>query len=163
MEITGNSPAINFKCLAFYQLSLDQLYEIMVLRQAVFVVEQDCPYLDADGNDQPAYHLLAYNEQEELVAYTRLVPAGISYDHYASIGRVITRASERRSGLGRALMQASIQQIQTLFPGIEVKISAQCYLINFYESFGFQSVGESYLEDGIPHIGMVLTANDNLP
>lgn len=155
-----NSPAINFKCLAFRQLSLDQLYELMALRQAVFVVEQDCPYLDADGKDQAAFHLLGYNEQQELVAYTRLLPAGISYDKYASIGRVITRASERRTGLGRALMRESIRQAIALFPGSPIKISAQCYLIKFYESFGFQSVGESYLEDGIPHIGMLLTVDD---
>jgi ElaA protein len=156
----GNSPVINFKCLSFYQLSLDQLYELMALRQAIFVVEQDCPYLDADGKDQAAHHLLGYNEQDELVAYTRLLPVGISYDQYASIGRVITRASERRTGLGRALMQESIRQAQALYPKVKVKISAQCYLIHFYESLGFQSVGDTYLEDGIPHIGMVLTVDD---
>ncbi|PHN07259.1 GNAT family N-acetyltransferase [Flavilitoribacter nigricans] len=152
----GNSPAISFECLPFYELTLDQLYELMALRQAIFVVEQDCPYLDADGKDQPAHHLLAYNQQREMVAYTRLLAPGISYDQYASIGRVITRASERRTGLGRRLMQESIAQCRKLYPDAGIKISAQCYLIEFYESFGFRSVGESYLEDGIPHISMIL-------
>lgn len=152
-------PAINFKCLAFRRLSLDQLYELMALRQAVFVVEQDCPYLDADGKDQMAYHLLGYNGQQELVAYTRLLPAGISYGKYASIGRVITRSSERGTGLGRALMQESIRQAGILFPDTSIKISAQCHLTEFYESLGFQAVGESYLEDGIPHIGMIRTVD----
>lgn len=149
-------PAIDFKCLPFRELSLDQLYDLMALRQAVFVVEQDCPYLDADGKDQVAHHVLAYKEREELVAYTRLLPPGISYDDYASIGRVITRNSERRTGLGRKLMTESIRRARQLFPEQPIKISAQCYLLKFYESFGFRSVGESYLEDGIPHIGMVL-------
>lgn len=151
----ANSPAIAFKRLSFAQLSLNQLYEIMVLRQMVFVVEQHCPYLDADGKDQGAYHQLAYNDREELVAYTRLLAPGVSYPGYASIGRVITRVSERGAGLGRTLMQESITGIAEHFGTSRIKISAQCYLTDFYESLGFQTYGGSYLEDGIPHIAMV--------
>jgi ElaA protein len=159
VETVDNFPAIDFKCLAFRALSLDQLYELLALRQSVFVVEQDCPYLDADGKDQVAHHLLGYNQRQELVAYTRLLPPGVSYDDYASIGRVITRISERGTGLGRALMQASIQEARKLYAGSNIKISAQYHLIEFYGSLGFAVVGESYLEDGIPHIGMVLIVN----
>lgn len=154
----AESPAIVFKCLAFWELTLDQLYELMALRQSVFVVEQDCPYLDADGLDQAAYHLMGYDEQEELVAYTRLLPPGTSYPDQASIGRVITRASERRTGLGSRLMRESIKMIHELFNTSKIKISAQCYLIKFYESLGFETLGKSYLEDGIPHIAMVWKA-----
>ena len=149
-------PVINFKCLSFYQLSLDQLYELMALRQAVFVVEQDCPYLDADGKDQAAYHLLGYNDQGVLVAYTRLLAPGSSYADHAAIGRVVTRASERRTGLGRLLMLESISMVRKLFNSPDIKISAQSYLIKFYESLGFKTIGASYLEDGIPHIAMIL-------
>lgn len=148
------SPAIVFKCLSFYDLDLDQLYAVMTLRQAVFVVEQDCPYLDTDGKDQQSYHLLGYKE-EQLVAYTRLVPPGISYPGYASIGRVVTSAAVRGAGVGRRLMERSLAQVNILFGEVPVKISAQHHLLTFYESLGFKPVGAVYLEDGIPHIAMV--------
>lgn len=135
-------------------LDLDQLYEVMSLRQAVFVVEQDCPYLDADGKDQEAYHLLGHR-QNRLVAYTRLMPPGLSYEGYASIGRVITSASVRGMGVGRRLMEESIAQAAALFGDVPLKISAQCYLQAFYESLGFSCTGDPYLEDGIPHIAMI--------
>lgn len=147
-------PAVRFVCKHFKNLSLEELYAAMQLRQEVFVVEQDCPYLDADGKDPESWHLMGW-QGDQLVAYIRLVPKGISYDNYVSIGRVITHESVRRTGVGKALMQKSIQQIEALFPGLPVKMSAQCYLIAFYESFGFKTIGEEYLEDGIPHIGMV--------
>lgn len=150
-----SSPAILFNCLAFDQLSTAQLYEIMALRQAVFVVEQNCPYLDADGHDQVAFHLLCQHRDGTLVAYTRLFGPGSYYPGYASIGRVATADSVRGTGLGRNLLQESIRQIGLLFNSPGIKISAQSYLIKFYESFGFISVGEEYLEDGIPHISMI--------
>jgi ElaA protein len=147
-------PATVFKCLSFYELDLDQLYEVMAFRQAVFVVEQNCPYLDADGKDQQAYHLLGYRDGS-LVAYTRLLPPGLSYSGYASIGRVITSAAVRGTGAGRQLMEESLARIASLFSNPAIKISAQCYLTSFYESLGFTTLGASYLEDGIPHIAMV--------
>lgn len=145
---------IQFSCKPFQELSIDELYACLQLRQEVFVVEQNCPYLDADGKDQQGWHLMGW-QGHTLVAYTRLLPQGVSYPEYVSIGRVLTRQTARRSGLGKALMQASLQHIHRLFPGQPIKISAQCYLIAFYESFGFQCKGTSYLEDDIPHIAMI--------
>jgi len=148
---------LKYICPSFNELSLQQLYDIMVLRQEVFVVEQDCPYLDADGKDQMSHHLMGYLDGE-LVAYTRLVPKGISYDKYISIGRVITSQSVRRDGYGKDLMERSIKQIRTLFGQKDIKISAQCYLLKFYKGLGFEPVGEEYLEDDIPHIAMINSA-----
>jgi ElaA protein len=145
-------------CLPFHQLSVDQLYHIMALRQEVFVVEQNCPYLDADGKDQASWHLMLYDQAGTLVAYTRLLPRGLAYPDYASIGRVVNSPAVRGSGIGKQLMQLSIAQCQQLFPNQPIKIGAQSYLLRFYESLGFVSTGENYLEDGIPHTKMTLTA-----
>ncbi len=126
----------------------------MVLRQEVFVVEQDCPYLDADGKDQMGHHLMGY-DSSGLVAYTRLLPKGISYEKYLSIGRVITAQRVRRHGVGIELMERSIQNIQNVYGENAIKLSAQTYLLRFYKSFGFEPIGEEYMEDGIPHIAMI--------
>lgn len=147
---------IQFECKSFKELSLEELYDCMVVRQAVFVVEQDCPYLDADGKDQQAWHLMGKDENNKVVAYTRLIPAGVSYEQYASIGRVVTAQSARGGGVGRQLMEESIRMMEQLFPKVAVKISAQCYLEQFYNSLGFETVGAEYLEDGIPHYPMIL-------
>lgn len=145
---------INFFCLPFPDLSLEQLYEIMALRQDVFVVEQDCPYLDADGKDYESYHLFGKNEIGKIVAYTRLVPKGVSYENYVSIGRVVTAQSIRKKGAGKDLMHASIDWCKKLFPEEKIKISAQCYLDKFYTNLGFVATGDFYDEDGIPHMAM---------
>ena len=145
-----------FICKPFYDLSTDELYAILSLRQEVFVVEQDCVYLDTDFKDQHCWHVMAWDDEGKLVAYTRLVPKGLIYDEFTSIGRVITAPSVRGSGFGKKLINASIDWIERLFGKQAVKISAQCYLIRFYESFGFEIHGEEYLEDGIPHIAMIL-------
>ena len=150
--------SLNYICPSFNELSLQQLYDIMVLRQEVFVVEQDCPYLDADGKDQMSHHLMGYLDGQ-LVAYTRLVPKGISYENYISIGRVITAQSVRRDGYGKGLMKRSIEQIRKLYGEQDIKISAQCYLLKFYKGLGFQPIGEEYLEDDIPHIAMINSVN----
>lgn len=145
---------VNYICKQFKDLSLEELYAIMVLRQEVFVVEQDCVYLDADGKDQIAWHLMGY-ENEALVAYTRLVPAGVSYEKYPSIGRVITTEKVRGKGIGVKLMQESIRHCEALFGKNPIKIGAQVYLLKFYNSLGFERVGKDYLEDGIPHLAMI--------
>lgn len=147
---------LRFSCLPFEALTPHELYDIMVLRQAVFVVEQNCPYLDADGKDSDAWHLLARDEHGALVAYTRLLPAGISYPGYTSIGRVVSAGAARGTGAGRVVMQRSIELCRHLFGNAPIKIGAQTYLLRFYESFGFRSTGKAYLEDGIPHTEMVL-------
>jgi ElaA protein len=127
----------------------------MALRQEVFVIEQNCPYLDADGKDQKSEHLLVYAENGDLAAYLRVVYAGVSYDEL-SIGRVVTAQKYRRIGLGKLLMKKGLQEVKNRFGNVPIHISAQCYLNNFYEAFGFEAIGETYLEDGIPHIGMIL-------
>lgn len=156
--------ALKFTCVPFQKLSVSELYEIMALRQAVFVVEQNCPYLDADGKDLTGWHLMGRNMEHPatsgtegvLVAYTRLLPKGVAYDNYASIGRVVSSPKVRGLGYGKTLMIESISQIKKRFPNQPVKIGAQSYLLKFYQSLGFESTGEEYLEDGIPHTSMVL-------
>jgi len=139
----------------FQELTPDELYALLRLRAEVFVVEQTCAFQDLDNKDQPSYHLLGYL-QDELVAYTRLVPPGISYTA-ASIGRVVTSPAHRKKGFGKLLMQESIKICDQLFGKNTIMIGAQCYLIEFYSSLGFVPSGEVYLEDGIEHIEMTLT------
>lgn len=145
-----------FKCVPFDALTVRELYDILALRQEVFVVEQNCPYLDADGKDLKGWHLMLFNTEGVLAAYTRLLEKGISYDNYASIGRVVSASHARGTGAGKAVMQESINQMGRLFPNQPVKIGAQSYLLKFYESLGFESTGEEYLEDDIPHTSMIL-------
>ena len=124
-------------------------HRALALRAQVFVVEQNCAYQDPDGKDLVSYHLLMENG-EELVAYARLVPPGVSYDE-ASIGRVVTSKSVRGNGWGKALMDLAIAQTQKKFEVQEICISAQSYLLKFYSDLGFEAEGEEYLEDDIPH------------
>jgi len=147
---------LSYSCLPFSSLTLQELYAIMAVRQEVFIVEQNCPYLDADGLDLKAWHLLGRDAAGALLAYTRLIPTGLVYPGYCSIGRVLSAANARGSGAGRAVMQRSIDLCRHLFGEAPIKIGAQSYLLRFYESFGFISTGEDYLEDGIPHTKMVL-------
>ncbi len=155
---------IQFTCVPFNQLTIYQLYEIFALRQQVFCVEQNCPYLDADGKDLDGWHLMGHNtdgtsrdsREGALVAYTRLLPKGISYPNYASIGRVVNSDKVRGQGVGKLLMEQSIAKMVELFPNQPVKIGAQTYLLKFYTSLGFVSTGETYIEDGIPHTSMIL-------
>lgn len=137
----------------FQDLSLNELYEILALRSEVFVVEQDCVYQDIDGKDQKALHVLGYKDGK-LVAYTRCFDKGFYFDE-ASIGRVIVKQDQRKFGYGHVIMESSIKEIEERFHANSIKISAQQYLTKFYESHQFKQVGEGYLEDGIPHIGMI--------
>ena len=146
---------ISFRCKPFYELTAPQLYSIMALRQEVFVVEQNCAYLDADGKDLKGYHLTGYDDDGKLVAYARLLPKGVSYENFVSIGRIVTSPSIRGTGAGQRLMKESLNYMESLFPGESIKIGGQSYLRNFYESFGFVVSGEEYLEDDIPHLPMV--------
>ena len=124
-------------------------HRVLALRAQVFVVEQNCPYQDPDGKDVVSYHLLM-ESGEELVAYARLVPPGVSYAEPA-IGRVVTASSVRRTGWGRDLMNIAIEQTNKQFGTHEICISAQSYLLKFYQDLGFVAEGEEYLEDEIPH------------
>ena len=147
---------MQYECKAFEGLSHQDLYDLLALRQEVFIVEQDCPYLDADGKDPDSWHLLGRDELGRLAAYARILPPGLSYEDYPAIGRVVTAPFCRGEGHGKALMEAAIAHCKVLFGERAIKISAQTYLLKFYESLGFRSTGEEYLEDGIPHTGMIL-------
>jgi ElaA protein len=140
----------------FNDLSLEELYEIMKLRQVVFVVEQNCPYVDADDKDLQAYHLMGYLDGK-LAAYLRILAPGISYTQDSSIGRVITSQILRGKGQGRPLMLEGIAHTRRLFPNHNIRISAQSHLISFYGSLGFVSTGKEYLEDDIPHTEMLMS------
>ena len=142
----------------FGSLSAYQLHHILSLRAEVFVLEQNCAYVDPDAKDRVSHHLWAEDEKGEVVAVARVVPPGTSYAE-PSIGRVATSSSVRGTGLGRELMHRAIHGAQQLHPSADVVISAQHYLLRFYTDFGFQPEGEAYEEDGIPHIQMRKTSN----
>lgn len=147
---------INWTCKPFEELDPFTLYAILKLRSEVFVVEQNCVYLDLDDKDQGSHHLYGLCG-EDLVAYARILPPGLSYEQMSSIGRVVSSPAYRRTGAGRKLMTEAISMTRTLYPGQDIKIGAQLYLLDFYASFGFQPAGDTYLEDGIPHIPMILS------
>ena len=138
----------------FDELTAHELYSILQLRNEVFVVEQNCVYQDADNKDQASYHFTGW-ENDKLIAYTRLLPKGVAYNDYVSIGRVVTSSSERGNGIGRELIKKSIEQLNNLFESVPVKIGAQIYLKKFYSELGFQQTSDIYLEDGIEHIEMI--------
>ena len=150
-------PAITWQCTPFSELSPDDLYAALQLRQIVFVVEQNCAYLDADGIDRVAEHLLGWqviDGRQRLVAYARLLPPGAKYAE-PSIGRVITHPDVRGSGAGRALMEKAIRRVEEAGWGSEIRIAAQMYLEQFYEGYGFSRVTEPYTEDDIWHVDML--------
>ena len=144
---------------AFDELSLRELQNIYMARQQVFSIEQQCIYLDADGCDELAWHVAAWSPGHRMpLAYSRVIPPGVKYADDASIGRVITTDVARGTGMGRELVRRSIALAQRLFVAHGIRISAQSRLERFYGEFGFEIVGERYMEDGIPHTEMVLAA-----
>lgn len=144
---------IQWQLKSFEELTAHQVYQLLRLRSEVFVVEQQCIFLDMDNKDQQCYHLLGW-KGELLAASTRLVPPGISYTEM-SIGRVVSSPLVRGTGIGRELMEVSVKACYELWGNAPIRIGAQCYLEKFYQSLGFEPEGEIYLEDGIPHIEMV--------
>lgn len=143
---------IQWKIKSFENLSANELYDILRLRSAIFVVEQNCVYLDLDGKDKVALHLFGEFEGK-IVAYSRLFKPGISFDN-ASIGRVVVDAKYRDRKFGHDLMREAIAGIKAHFGESKITIGAQLYLKKFYESHGFVQTSEMYLEDDIPHIEM---------
>ncbi|HEY8734587.1 MAG TPA: GNAT family N-acetyltransferase [Puia sp.] len=137
----------------FNNLAPAELYSILRLRNEVFIVEQNCPYQDLDNKDLEAWHLMGM-EKNKLMAYSRLLAPGISYSE-SSIGRIVSSPVARKTGMGKKLMQESIEQIRNLFQTDTIRIGAQLYLKSFYEFFGFVQDGNIYLEDYIPHIIML--------
>lgn len=143
---------ITFYTKAFNDLTITELYEVLKLRAEVFVVEQNCVYQDMDGKDPDCLHVLGYT-RGQLAAYSRLVPAAVSYPE-PSIGRVITSTTFRKSGYGKLLMQYSVTEVKKHFNTSVIVISAQHYLEKFYTELGFVTESDMYLEDDIPHIKM---------
>lgn len=137
----------------FEQLTKLELYYLLQLRSEIFVVEQDCVYQDLDGKDEKSIHVLGF-KNEKIIAYTRIFKPG-DYFEEASIGRVVVAKNERKHKYGYDIMKISIETIKTQFNTDKIKISAQCYLNKFYTNLGFKSIGETYLEDGIPHVAMM--------
>jgi ElaA protein len=148
---------LTWQCLPFDELSTSELYAILKARQAVFVVEQNCPFLDADDVDQHCLHLSGWqvwDTTNALAAYARLVPPKLKYVE-PSIGRVITSPEFRGQGLGKELMQRAVRAMDELYPGLAIRIGAQQYLERFYSALGFVTASPTYIEDGIPHVEMV--------
>jgi ElaA protein len=137
----------------YNELTTEELYSLLQLRSQVFVVEQNCVYQDIDGKDQKSLHVLG-KKDNVLVAYSRIFKEG-DYFKESSIGRVVVDKNSRHLQYGSQIMQASIEAIQNTFDTKIIKISAQLYLENFYTGFGFKPTGNSYLEDGIPHVAMI--------
>jgi len=143
---------MRWQWMSWSELNTGDLYAVMSLRQVVFVVEQDCPYLDADGQDDQAYHLLGW-DGEQLVAYARAFAPGVVYDE-AAIGRVVTSPLIRGTGQGRPLMKEAMRCVRETWGPAAIKVSAQAHLEAYYNSLGFQVCGPGYDEDGIPHLPM---------
>ena len=140
----------------FHHLTNTDLYQLLRLRSEVFVVEQNCVFLDMDNYDQQCWHLLGW-DGHLLAASARLVPPGLIYDEI-SIGRVVSSPLARGKGSGKQLMTNAIAQCMELFGRNDIRIGAQYYLKDFYTSFGFEVVGDIYMEDGIEHVKMLLKA-----
>ena len=143
----------------FAELSSDELYAMIHLRQKVFIVEQDCPYIDADYADQDALHLLAYNDKD-LIGYLRAFRPGIKY-YGSSLGRIVTEINSRGFGIGKEITKEGVNFLSKEYPDHEIVISAQHRLEHFYVELGFTARGEVYLEDDIDHIQMYLPPKQN--
>lgn len=147
---------INFKIKPFNKLTIVELYQILSLRNEVFIVEQNCVYQDIDHKDDKAHHVIGYYG-DQMVCYARIFKPN-DYLENASIGRVIVSPNYRKRDYGNLLVKASIEAIESIFGESQIEISAQLYLQKFYENHGFEAIGTSYLEDDIPHIKMIKTS-----
>ncbi|WP_317167591.1 GNAT family N-acetyltransferase [Chryseobacterium sp. c4a] len=154
MNLKSNKMKIEFFIKSFEELSTIELYNILKLRSEIFIIEQNCVYQDIDDKDLKCHHLMCLVDGN-LAGYTRIVPHGLTYED-ASIGRVVIGTAYRGLGLGKQLMEHSIKGCQDILKESKIRISAQLYLLKFYNALGFKEVGDPYDEDGIPHIEMVL-------
>ncbi len=157
-------PSIHWQARRFAELDADTLYALLKLRAEVFVLEQNCVYLDPDGKDRhpEAVHLLGLADDGTLAAYLRILPAGLSYPQ-VSFGRVLTAPQWRGRGLGDPMLHAALDEIARRWPGADVQIGAQSHLQAFYARHGFHPSSEPYVEDGIPHIDMLRRAPQENP
>ncbi len=145
---------IGWECLRFEELTTAALYTVLRARQDVFILEQQCFYNDFDGYDEGALHLLGWSDEGHLLAYLRIIAPGVKFPEY-SLGRVLSTKAGRGNGAGRALLAEALRRTDLLYPGQRCRIGAQRYLEAFYTSFGFQKLGEPYVEDGIAHLDML--------
>ncbi|MDX2219493.1 MAG: GNAT family N-acetyltransferase [Burkholderiales bacterium] len=151
---------MNWRFAHFDDLATREWHDIVVARESVFVLEQTCAFLDADGADPQCHHLIGKVGDEiaaSIAAYARIVPPGLKYEE-PSIGRVLTTRRFRRGGYGQALMKEAVARCEALYPGANIRIGAQMYLEKFYGGYGFKTVSEPYDEDGIQHVIMLRTA-----
>lgn len=144
---------MNWKIKKFEELTTDELYMILKVRNEVFILEQTCPFLDCDDKDRKSFHMFL-EEDNAVIAYCRLLPKGLAYKE-SSIGRVLVSKSYRGKDLAKQLMEKGINFILNNMKEREIKIQAQAYLFKFYSNFGFTPISEEYLEDNIPHIDMI--------
>lgn len=155
--VSKTSVQVVWQWSRFQDLRPEELYEVVRLREGVFIVEQNCAYPDADGRDPAAWHLLGWSRGDaprRLVAYARVFEPGVRYAE-GSVGRVVTAREARRTGLGRALMHEALRRLEELAPGKPMRLAAQRYLENFYTGFGFTTASAPYEEDGIIHVDML--------
>ena len=148
------APALRWSWHAWSELTPDLLYQVLRLRSAIFVVEQNCVFPDMDGRDPGCVHLCGRDDAGALIAYLRLVPPGVRTPE-VSLGRVVVAAAARGQGLGRAVMEEGLRGCAQRYPGKPVKVSAQQQLETFYRSLGFRTASPPYLEDGIWHVDML--------
>ncbi len=146
-----------WKIKSFHQLNVFELQAIYKIRQEVFIVEQNCPYLDIDGKDQFSDHIFGLDDDGRVVAYCRIVPPGVAYQE-VSIGRVATHPELRHTGMGKFVMDKAFSFIEDRYGKVPIKIEAQYYLLKFYEQYGFETIGNVYMLDGIEHIEMIRIA-----
>ncbi len=145
---------ITWQRAPFSDLSAAQLYAILKVRSEVFVLEQNCVYQDIDGLDLTCLHLVGWTDDQQVAAYLRVVPPGLKYEE-VSLGRVVSSNAVRGTGIGKQLLAHGMKLIEKNYPGKPVRIQAQSYLENFYQSFGFVTVSDVLMEDGIPHFMML--------
>ena len=153
---------VEWQWCRFHALGVDDLYDALALRSAVFSVEQACAYLDPDGVDRQSSHLLGRDAAGVLQTYLRVVDPGVKYAE-PSIGRVVTAPQARGTGLGRRIFGEGVARCTAAWPGRGIRISAQAHLDKFYGSFGFQGVGQAYQEDNILHLEMLRPADAGSP
>ena len=156
MPHSSTLQSLRWEWRSLHELSALEVYTLCAAREAVFVVEQNCPYQELDGLDLDARHLIAWSD-DAVAAYLRLLSPGAKYPE-ASLGRVLTARPFRGTGLGRELLERALVHIDERFAGTGVRISAQAHLQRYYGAFGFVAVSQQYLEDDIPHIEMLRAA-----
>jgi ElaA protein len=156
--MADKEPQLLWNFAYFNDLAVADLYDIIGLRNAVFIVEQDCPYQDCDGVDRVSHHLWMRDSEGKMAAYLRIVPPGVNYAE-PSLGRIVTSPDARGTGLGRAVVREGFTRIEELYGPLPIRIGAQRYLLKFYEELGFASTGREYEEDDIPHTEMLRPAS----